>query len=346
MNGVVTVTAPAAVVYNDANGQPMTTSYAAPLGASASESAPVARSSMVSLPSYSSPSSSSNTGSGNSTNPNCLGYIDGFGISYSPTHADQSMKSQEEVNADFDTFSSAENYKLVRLYGSNDHQTALALNAAKRHHGMQIMAAVFDIKQVSTEIQNIISDVKGDWNMIHTVAVGNELINDKEATISQVANAVQTARTMLTRAGFHGCVITIDTFNAFLEPQNRHLCDISDYVGANAHGYFSGSFPGSGDGNWLSSIHDQVKHACGGKSVTITESGWPTAGDAEQEAHPGTDAQQDALSSIKEKFPSGNVVFFEFEDDEWKADQDNPLNIEQHFGMYKKGYNPLVRASS
>ena len=302
-------------------------------------------SSMASGPSYSPLASSPSTAPGNSTNQHCLGYIDGFGISYSPTHADQTMKTQDEVNADFNTFSEAEEYRLVRLYGSNGHQTALAIKAAKQHPGMQVMAAVFDITRVSSEIQNIISDVDGDWHMIHTVAVGNELINDKEATISQVASAVQTARSLLKRAGYNGCVVTIDTFDSYLTPQNRQLCDVSDYVAANAHGYFAGDFAGAGDGDWLRSIHDQVEQACGGKSVAITETGWPTAGNPEKAAQPGQGAQQDALTSIKEKFPDGGVIFFEFEDDEWKADQDNPLNIEQHFGMYKKGYNPLVRAS-
>ena len=280
-------------------------------------------------------------GSGNSTNSSCPGYIDGFGLSYSPAHANQSIKTQSEVNADFRIFTQAEKYKLVRLYGSNDHQTALTMKAAKAH-GIKVMAAVYDIHKVADEIRAIISDVKGDWDMIHTVAVGNEVINDKKASVRDVKQAVRTARHMLNQAGYHGCVVAVDVFSIFLQPQNEQLCDISDYVAANAHGYFDGSFPGSGDGEWLSKTHKNLEQACHGKNVTITETGWPTAGDPKKQAQPGKSAQRDALSSIKEKFPGGNVIFFEYEDDLWKAKDDNPLHIEQHFGMYKKGYNPLV----
>ena len=291
------------------------------------------------------PGSSLNTTSGNSTNAKCPGYIDGFGISYSPTHADQSFKNQDEVNVDFNTFSQTQKYSVVRLYGSDGHQTAMAMQAAKQH-GMQVMAAVYNISEVAMEIQRIITDVNGDWDMIHTVDVGNEVINKKEATVNDVATAVQTARNLLKRAGYKGCVVAIDVFDTYLSSQYQQLCEISDYVAANAHGYFSGTFPGSGDGTWLSSIHDQVKQACGGRNVTITETGWPTAGDPNNQAQPGTAAQQDALSSIKGQFQAGNVIFFEYEDDAWKANQDNPMNIEQNFGMYKKGYNPLVPAST
>ncbi|KAL9078594.1 MAG: hypothetical protein Q9157_002477 [Trypethelium eluteriae] len=345
VSGIVTVTAPAAVVYNDANGQPVTTSYVAPLGAS-SVSQQIARSSLAHGPSSSSSAGSPDSGSGNSSNPNCAGSIDGYGIAYTPKHADQSFKSQSEVNADFDTFTKTEKYELVRLYGSDGQQTAKAIKAAKRHPGMKVMAAVFDIKQVSTEVKRIISDVDGDWDMIHTVDVGNELINKKQATVNQVAAAVQTAREMLKKAGYDGCVITIDVFETFFQEKYRHLCDVSDYVAANAHGYFAGTFGANGDGNWLRGIRDQVSRACGGKPVTITETGWPTEGNAKNLAKSGTGAQQDALSSIKGKFPDGDVVFFEFGDDKWKANQDNPLNIEQHYGMYGKGYNPLIASDT
>ncbi|KAL9094837.1 MAG: hypothetical protein Q9165_002786 [Trypethelium subeluteriae] len=343
VDGIVTVTAPAAVVYNDVNGQPVTTSYVAPLGASPLPQ-PVPRSSLAHGSFYSSPAKSpdSGSGSGNSSNPNCEGSIEGYGIAYTPKHADQSFKSQTEVNADFDTFSKTQKYNLVRLYGSDGQQTAKAIKAAKQHPGMKVMAAVFDIKQVTTEIQRIVSDVNGDWDMIHTVDVGNELINKNQATVAQVANAVQTAREMLKKAGYNGCVITIDVFDIFFQEKYRDLCDVSDYVAANAHGFFAGTFVANGDGNWLRGIRDQVSRACGGKPVTITETGWPTEGNAKNLAKTGKGAQQDALSSIKGKFPDGDVVFFEFGDDKWKANQDNPLNIEQHYGMYGKGYNPLA----
>jgi exo-beta-1,3-glucanase (GH17 family) len=328
VNGVVTVTAPAAVVYNDANGQPVTTSFAGSLSPSGVQArSPVAA-----------PTSS---GDSDSDSGSCSPSIDGYGIAYTPKDPKTGdCKHQDDVDKDFETFSK-DKYKVVRLYGSDCDQTSMVMQAAKKHD-MKVMAAVFSLKALTKELDLIISAGKKDWSLIHTVIIGNEQLSSFAVdSISTVTDAVSTARSKLKKANYHGCVVTAEVFNTFTNPKYHSLCNGSDYIAANAHGYFDPTNSASNDGKWLKDTVSDVEGACRGKKVIITESGWPTDGDPvkpESKATASESNQQKALQAIKDKFgDDGGVVFFEYMDDETKADDNDKYHIETHFGMYGKG---------
>ena len=68
---------------------------------------------------------------------------------------------------------------------------------------------------------------------------------------------------------------------------------------------------------------------CGGKQGYVLESGWPSAGQPNGVAVPGAAEQKTAIAAIVKELP-GQVAFFSFEDDLWKAP--GGFGVEPHFG--------------
>ncbi|KAI9822335.1 MAG: hypothetical protein M1827_000053 [Pycnora praestabilis] len=250
----------------------------------------------------------------------------GLGITYSPYNNDNSCKTQAQVNSDF---AQINGYGLVRIYGVDCDQVSTVLSAAKAK-GMKVFAGVFDITQVNSEIQTIISAGQNDWESFDTISIGNELINAKTASVDAVVAAIGTARGLLKSAGYTGKVVTVDTTAAIIA--NPQLCKASDYVAANCHAFFNADIEASGAGAFVLSQAQEVSQACGGMETVITESGWPWQGSANGQAVPGTQQQTDAVNSLKSSF-SSNIILFEPFDDLWKTNNAGTFNAEQYWGF-------------
>ena len=194
------------------------------------------------------------------------------GISYTPYNADNSCKSTSQVAQDFSKISG---YGLVRLYGSDCNQVANVIAATKG--SVSLFIGIFDINSIQSEVQTISQAINGDWSQVNTVSVGNELVDSGKASASQVVAAVGTARSALKSAGYNGPVVTVDTMNAM--KNNPSLCTASDFCAINCHAFFDGNTLPSGAGDFVKGWTQQVSQAAGGKTVVVTESGWPTQGD-------------------------------------------------------------------
>ncbi|KAK4549030.1 hypothetical protein LTR36_007486 [Oleoguttula mirabilis] len=348
---MATATAPAAVVYVDANGNPISTSYVgqpqssptaaaipassivaytpppaptaasssyiAPAPASTSETPAASDTSSVAPPVSSSVSSSS---SGSSLANS------GYTISYSPYNNDNTCKNQTQVDSDFEAIS---DFAMVRLYGTDCNQTATVLSAASAK-GINVFAGVYDVTQVDSEVQDIIDAAKGNWNSIHTVAIGNEGVNNNVYTVAEVVSAIGAARSKLQSAGYTGNVVTVDTFVAVIA--NPELCQASDYAAANCHAFFDGSVTAQDAGKFVLGQAQRVSAACGGKDTIITESGWPSQGDTNGQAVPSEQNQIDAINSLKSAF-SSNIVLFSAFNDYWKQNNAGTYAAEQYWGI-------------
>lgn len=353
---VATTTAPAAIVYVDGNGNPISTSYvdqspAYPTTASASDSsssayipppAPTSQSSSYVAPappppseapspsSYSAPAATSaaapasSSASSSSSGSSLINA--GYTVSYSPYNNDQSCKNQTQVDADFEAIS---DFAMVRIYGTDCNQTATVLSAASAKN-INVFAGVYDVTQVSSEIQTIIDAVNGNWNNIHTVSIGNEGVNDDAYTVADVVSAIGTARSQLQSAGYTGNVVTVDTFVAMIA--NPELCQASDYAAANCHAFFDGSVTAQDAGKWVLGQAQRVSEACGGKDTMITETGWPSQGDTNGVAVPSEQNQVDAINSIKSAF-SNNIVLFSAFNDYWKQNNAGTYGAEHYWGI-------------
>jgi len=367
----VTATAPNAIVYVDVNGNPTSTSYevaapttsapedvatsaaaapatyAAPTSASAPPPPPSSSSAVAPPPAYTSaaapssyeapapvssssaesaaPAETSSAAKPSSTPASSGGATSGYGITYSPYNSDSTCKTQDQVNSDFEHIS---DYAFVRIYGTDCNQVA-TVNHAAAAKGIKLFAGVYDITKVQSEVQTIID--AGCLDNIHTVSIGNEGVNNGAYTAAAVVSAIGQARSQLQSAGYTGKVVTVDTFVAMIA--NPSICEASDYAAANCHAFFDGGVTAQDAGKFVLQQAQRVSEACGGKDTVITESGWPSQGDSNDQAVPSRQNQQDAVDSLKTHF-SSNLVLFDMYNGYWKQNNAGTFNAEHYWGVY------------
>ena len=254
-----------------------------------------------------------------------------FGVSYAPYRANHECKSQDEIDNDFSRFASQ--YGLVRIYGTDCNQVPMVYKAAKAH-GMKVFLGIWNPSALQAEVNNIIAGINGDWAMVHTVSVGNELVNNNQATAQHKVSAGLSARSMLRAAGYAGPVVTVDTFMAV--QAHPELCEQSDYCAFNAHAFFDSTIAAHQAGSWLANTVNSVRSALSvPKKMVVTESGWPTLGASNGLAVPGLENQKLALDSIKTTFASnpGEVILFSAFNDLWKTKTMATFDADQYWGI-------------
>lgn len=265
--------------------------------------------------SSSSSDSSSNVGSGGAK-----------GVTYTPYADNGNCKTSSQIASEVAELSG---FDVIRLYGVDCDQVAQVLQA--KASGQKIFAGIYDVSAISDGVQAISDAVKahGSWDDIHTVSVGNELVNSGQANPSQIKSYVNQAKSALKSAGYTGSVVSVDTFIAVIN--NPELCDYSDYIAVNAHCFFDGYYTADQAGEWVLSQIQRVSTACGNnKNVLITETGWPSKGESNNKAVPSKQNQQAAIQSIKDTCGSASILFTAF-NDLWKAD--GAYNAEKYWGF-------------
>lgn len=196
------------------------------------------------------------------------------GVTYSPYNADGTCKSGSRVLADFRKIGSQ--YGLVRIYGVDCNQVATVVSAA-RSIGVKLFLGIFSLDGLNEQIQLLVDAVyaHGDWSMVEGVSVGNELVNNGQASAQQVINAVTATRQSLRSVGFHGPVVTVDTFVAVL--RNPLLCAYSDFCAMNIHPFFDPNTPAAAAGSFVSNKVAAVRNVLlsYNQRIVVTETGWP-----------------------------------------------------------------------
>lgn len=281
------------------------------------------------LPAHKAPSSDDAEDSDSAPAPS--GQLRAHGVSYAPYRSNHQCKSEDDIKDDFSRF--IQHYSVVRIYGTDCDQVNLVYRAAKAA-GTKMFLGIWDLDQVENEARMIIDGVNSDWDMVHTVSVGNELVNSGQATPDQVVQAVNQARHVLRGAGYKGPVVAVDTFIA--TENNPQLCHASDYCAMNAHPFFDSTVSADGAGRWLANTVQRVKGSlAGSKNVVVTETGWPTAGEANGMAVPSLANQKKALASISEAFSDhpGDVILFSAFNDLWKVKDMATFNADQFWGI-------------
>lgn len=350
---IVTETAPTVIVYVDQFGNTITAPAAAtpapvasvvdapavaPASAAAQVTAaaapapaapaPVSAAAAGSVSSQASSGSASfKSGSKSSSSSGSSGSASGLGIVYSPYNNDGSCKTANEVATDFGNLAP---YSTVRIYSTDCNQVANVIAAAQPRN-INIFAGIYDISDVASEISLLVQGFSGGWAGVTAVSIGNELVNSGKASVDQVVAAVNIARPLLRVAGYTGPVVTVDTFNAVIA--NPALCEASDFAAVNAHPFFDPTATAQNAGEWAVSTAANVKSACGGKRTVITESGWPSAGDANSAAVPSPENQAAAIASLKSHFTEDLILFSAY-NDLWKTNSPATFNTEQSWGIY------------
>ncbi|KAL4868598.1 hypothetical protein BDV12DRAFT_96354 [Aspergillus spectabilis] len=254
-----------------------------------------------------------------------------FGISYSPYNTDSTCKDQAQVNADIDKLT---HYSYVRIYGIDCDQTSKVIIAARRHN-LKVFAGVYDLQNLHSSLQMIIDAARPDLSTLHTISIGNELLNRGQNSVRDVTNAVRDARAFLRSQGYNGPVVTVDTFSKFFE--NPDLCHVSDYCAANCHSFFDAYQTPENSGAYVRNIARRLSSMTGKRTI-ITESGWPHAGQQNGRAIPSPENQRRAIESLRREFwnSHGDLVLFSAFDDLWKQDNQWTFGAEKSWGIEKR----------
>lgn len=355
-----TTEVPEIVVFVDQNGNPVSTAQAVvvlvpPSSATGAEQTKVAQQSSFStaplkpaadssqspanhappssaLPVEQAPGSSSSPAPADTQPASKAGGGTKYSVAYAPYSADGSCKSAEQVMADFTTL--APDYGIIRVYSVDCDQVPKVVAAAKANNLMLFMG-IFSLDNLGDQVATMSKAVNGDWSFVDTISVGNELVNNGQASPKQVIDAMTAAKKLLRDAGYNGPVVTVDTFVAVLA--HPELCQASDYCAANIHPFFDPNTVADQAGVFVANMIQAIRTKLGDPSarVVVTESGWPWQGSANSQAVPGVDQQQKAVASIKAAFASNpaDVFIFSAFNDMWKKAEAVTHYAEQYWGV-------------
>lgn len=248
------------------------------------------------------------------------------GISYSPYNADGTCKSVSQVANDMELIAG---FSVIRLYGTDCDQISSVLKAIAGR-GISLFLGIFDLTQLPGNCKDIVDAAEGNWSMINTVSVGNELVNNGKASVGEVTAAIQLVRSTLKASGYNGPVITVDTM--IVMKANPQLCQASDFCAINCHAFFDGNVSAEGAGHFVRDWAQQVSEATGGRSIVIAETGWPTQGNNNDKAIPSLENHNIAIRSIRRLFPENLILYSAF-NDLWKEDSDNTHDAEKFWGI-------------
>ncbi|TFK30240.1 glycoside hydrolase [Coprinopsis marcescibilis] len=259
----------------------------------------------------------------------------GIAVSNSPSTPSYTCRSQAQWN---DIANQARNngFRSIRIIGFDCEALPRAASAAASA-GLTVLAGIWvdgSMAQSAGNIRRDLDTFRAAYNQFGSgrfagLTIGNE-VGDSAVNI---INKVNESRNFLRSVGVNTPVSTVHTW-VFIR-DNRVLCN-ADFVGANAHAFFDGNFAAEQTGDFVfKTVVPNLKSACPGREIRITESGWPTRGPANGRAVPGLDQARSALLNLNcacRDDRSVTVYAFEADDQIWKPEND----WERSFGIFGK----------
>ncbi|MCH0628473.1 hypothetical protein JNB11_00575 [Kocuria palustris] len=254
------------------------------------------------------------------------------GMSYSPYRKLGQCKLLQEVANDIKKL---QGFDLIRLYltDCSGIENVLALMGSSQ----QLFLGVWNLDTALVQgglndIANAVKTLNRGWLAVHTIAIGNERVNEGQATVGDISAALSTARDWLKANApqYNGAVVSVDTLVAV--KNNPGLCGLSDYIAVNCHPYWDGGVLPENLGPWLKQQAQELAGICNNnKQIMITETGWPTKGGNYGLAVPLVENQKTALQLIISTMGL-DVLAFTMYNDYWKAGGTN--GVEQFWGVF------------
>lgn len=270
-----------------------------------------------------------NTNNGGLTSNN-----DRLGITYTPYESTSgACKSASQVDADVAAIKKA-GFTLLRVY-STDCNTLENVGSACAKYGLNMITGVFvkasgcsiDTPDIKDQVDKLAA--WNNWQLAKLVVVGNEAIMNGFCTPQQLKDLL-----VAVKGRFSGCYkgpySIAETLNIWQrEDVSSIICPNVEVTGANTHAYFNSGVAPSGAGAFVKGQLDILQKICN-KEVISLEAGWPIAGQFNGLAITGSNAQAEAIKSIRNT--CGNkVVFFSFDNDLWK--QPGECQCERSWGI-------------
>jgi exo-beta-1,3-glucanase (GH17 family) len=215
----------------------------------------------------------------------------------------------------------------VRTYSST-HGLENSASIA-RQLGLKVAAGAWisgDATQNALEITNLIAAANA--GLIDVAIVGSEAILRNDVTPSQLIAYMNEVRQVIPGTI---PVTTADVWGTFIA--HPELIAASDIVFANFFPYWERT----SIANAMCSLrqeYQQLMNASGSKTVWISETGWPSAGNTQGAAIPSTaNAHMFALQFLSWANSNGiHSFYFEAFDEAWKANYEGPQGA--HWGIF------------
>lgn len=253
-------------------------------------------------------------------------------------------KSQGTVNKEFNELI-PQGFMRFRYHGTACNQAFMG-NTAAQATNTQVFLGAFNLRNVDAETQELIGQVmaSGGWSHVHMVALGNEDLS-KGMTAAEAVKQIQIGTDNLRAAGYEGPVVHPETVDNILN--NREImCSpaAGRMLAINMFPFNANVAPDEAgleaarQTQLVSECSQQHSNRPAGDDVLLSESGWPTLADTKNSAAVASpDAQITAISAMLTTVRAEQYLFTAF-DHTWQRDFAGSHGAEQHFGLFRKGY--------
>ncbi|OJJ71705.1 hypothetical protein ASPBRDRAFT_124942 [Aspergillus brasiliensis CBS 101740] len=252
-----------------------------------------------------------------------------MGMTYTPYSNSGGCKSQATVESDIETIAN-KGFTHIRLY-STDCSTLEYVGTAASKYGLKLILGVYISSTGTSGAQDQVTAITewGEWSMVSLIVVGNEAISSGYATASELASFITSCKSSFEAAGYTGQITTTEPIDIWQEYGSSNLCSVVDILGANIHPFFNSETTADEAGTFAASEVALLKKICSGLDVINLETGWPSKGNANGAAVPGTTQQAAAIKGIRESVGELSV-FFSYANDLWK--DPGEYDVEQYWG--------------
>jgi uncharacterized repeat protein (TIGR01451 family) len=244
--------------------------------------------------------------------------VKAYGIDFSPyeTGQDPNLGSQVTAAQILSRMQVVAPYTVwIRSFGSTGGLENTP--SAGRQLGLKVAANAWissDLPQNALEIANLIAAANA--GLVDVAIVGSEAILRNDVTVAQLIAYMNQVRQAIP-SGIP--VTTADVWGTFVA--NPSLIAASDQVWANFYPYWEGTSISDAQCS-LEQEYQRLAQASGSKAVVVSETGWPTAGNAVGAAVPSVgNATLFALQFLT--WASANNIqsfYFEAFNEDWKTD--------------------------
>ncbi|WP_213521834.1 MFS transporter [Nonlabens sp.] len=221
--------------------------------------------------------------------------------------------------------------KWIRSFSTTKGNELIPLSA--RSKGIKTLVGAWisaDKAQNDLEIQNLIEQAKK--GMVDIAVVGNEVLLREELTLDELLFYVRKVKTAVPdiQVGY------VDAYYQFVE--NPQLVEECDVILANCYPFWEGCDIDNATA-YLNEMHNIVSRVAKGKSVIITETGWPNQGDDNQNATPSKINAMKYFVNVTNWAKDKGVETFYFSsfDESWKVRQEGEVGA--RWGLWDKNEN-------
>ncbi len=230
------------------------------------------------------------------------------------------------------------NWKLIRLYGSDQHSQDVLEVIRREKIGLKVMLGIWLDGRPGRESENATQIATGIRlanqykDIVDAVSVGNEILvswSDHKLTEERAIEYVQQVKKAVS------CPVTVADDVLYWRQPEAKLANVVDFITMHAYPMWGHE---DIDTAMPSTIrhYESVRNAHPGKTVVLGEAGWATYTTSEQNAsRAGDEKKQKRYYEELAAWAKTNdvtVFFFEAFDEPWKGN-----GTEGHWGLFSEG---------